>query len=600
VRAVRGETVVGHFRTQKTAALLAFLAYPPGRGRSRDELIATFWPDDDLSSARHKLSVALSALRQQLDPEGLLLFADRVRVQLAYGQFTTDVAEFRDALADAEAALTDVARAAALARATGLYTGELLAGFYDDWIFPEQQQLAERFVQALRELVRLHERREDLPGALETALRAVAVDPLREELYCEAMRLQIALGEPAEALRLYRLLEHRLQEELEITPSSGARELARAARVMTEAPAPAAAPAKPAARPPTAAGEPLREPPGGAVPLGSPFYLERPADAQLREALLRQDSIVLIKGPRQVGKTSLLARGLRQARENGAAVASTDFQRLNADHLESADALLRALAEDLCEQLDLEVLPGEVWEARRGPSPNFRRYLRRAVFGSLQGPLVWGLDEVDRLFSTPYATEVFGLFRSWHNERALDPSGPWRRLTLAIAYATEAHLFITDMNQSPFNIGTRLELVDFTMEQVEDLNRRHGAPLRSAAEIEAFFQLLGGHPYLVRCGLHALAEAQAAQDWIDPLAWMEAQAECDEGLFAEHLRRILLLLKRDPSLCEAVREVLRGHPCPSLESFYRLRSAGVLSGGTVAEARPRSLLYARFLGRHLL
>ena len=67
---------------------------------------------------------------------------------------------------------------------------------------------------------------------------------------------------------------------------------------------------------------------------------------------------------------------------------------------------------------------------------------------------------------------MFGLFRSWHNERSLNPDGPWGRLTLAIVYATEAHLFITDLNQSPFNVGTRLTLEDFTFEQVAELNGR--------------------------------------------------------------------------------------------------------------------------------
>ena len=103
---------------------------------------------------------------------------------------------------------------------------------------------------------------------------------------------------------------------------------------------------------------------------------------------------------------------------------------------------------------------------------------------------VWALDEVDRLFSKPYASEVFGLFRSWHNRRQLEPDGPWSMLTMAIAYATEAHLFITDLHQSPFNVGTRLELSDFNLEQVSDLNNRYGAPLRDNADIAIFYALL--------------------------------------------------------------------------------------------------------------
>src|SRR4029434_1802258 len=115
----------------------------------------------------------------------------------------------------------------------------------------------------------------------------------------------------------------------------------------------------------------------------------------------------------------------------------------------------------------------QVWNPHLGPSSNFERYLRREALAEAAPPLVWGLDEVDRLSTCDFGSGVFGLFRSWHNKRALDPQGPWQQLTLAIAYATEAHLFITDLNQSPFNVGTRLALEDFNFEQVAELNRRY-------------------------------------------------------------------------------------------------------------------------------
>src|SRR5438132_3636856 len=120
-------------------------------------------------------------------------------------------------------------------------------------------------------------------------------------------------------------------------------------------------------------------------------------------------------------------------------------------------------------------------------------------------------------------------------KRALDPSGPCQRLTLAMAYATEADLFITDVNQSPFNVGTRISLDDFTLEQVAELNHRYGSPLRDAAELARFYHLVGGHPYLVRRGLHELAHGTR-------LSVFEAQADRDEGPLGDHLRRILVML----------------------------------------------------------
>ena len=80
--------------------------------------------------------------------------------------------------------------------------------------------------------------------------------------------------------------------------------------------------------------------------------------------------------------------------------------------------------------------------------------------------------------------------------RSLNPAGPWSRLTQIMAYATEAHLFITDLNQSPFNVGTRLTLTDFTLDQTTELNHRYGNPLQTLHEVSRFYRLVGGQPYL--------------------------------------------------------------------------------------------------------
>lgn len=334
--------------------------------------------------------------------------------------------------------------------------------------------------------------------------------------------------------------------------------------------------------------------PGGAVALDSKLYIVRPTDDEFLEAIRRRDSIVLVKGARQMGKTSLLARGMQQARAAGSEVVLTDFQKLNASHLDSIDAFFVALAEMLYDQLDLDTDPEDFWNAKRGASINFERYVRREVLKQIEKPLVWAMDEVDRLLTCPFGSEVFGLFRSWHNERQLDPSSPWERLTLAIVYATEPHLFITDPNQSPFNVGTKLELRDFTPEQAAEMNARLGSPLRDPAEVARMYALLGGHPYLVHRGLYEMKQRGLSIDDF------EATADRDEGPYGDHLRRILVLLARDPELTEIVRGVLGGQPCPTMDSFYRLRSAGLLTGDTAREVAMRCRLYENYLKRHLL
>jgi hypothetical protein len=78
-----------------------------------------------------------------------------------------------------------------------------------------------------------------------------------------------------------------------------------------------------------------------------------------------------------------------------------------------------------------------------------------------------------------------------------------------------------------------------------------------------------------------------------------SHADRDEGLFGDHLRRILVLLAKNPELIEVLRGLIHGRPCPTPESFYRLRTAGIVTGDSGQEARLRCKIYASYLGRHL-
>lgn len=334
-------------------------------------------------------------------------------------------------------------------------------------------------------------------------------------------------------------------------------------------------------------------PPGGALPLHSNLYIKRCVDEEFQTAIQRQDSIVLVKGARQVGKTSLLARALQQARTGGFTVVLSDLQRFTSDGPDSLERLLLLLGEQLADSLNLPTFPQDRWNSSISASVNFERYLRREVMAKTSSPLIWAMDEVDRLFNHNFSLDFFALLRSWHNLRALDPDGPWTRLTLALSYATEAHLFISDFNQSPFNIGTRLLLEDFTLPQVVELNRCYGSPLNDE-DVQPYFDLVGGHPYLAQCGLYKMATARLS------LAEISAQSDKDEGPFGDHLRRMLLSLERDAGLCGALRSVLANQPGLDLPAFYRLRTAGILTGNSPQDARLRCGVYAAYLKRKFL
>lgn len=236
LRARQGDRTIQRFQTVKTGALLAYLAYYPNRNHPRELLIDQLWPDVDLDAGRMSLRTALASLRRQFEPPGTpagsVLVADRVHVRLNPQVFTTDVADFEACLSAAKradsfeeriGALPE--RIAALSKAVALYQGELLSGWYEDWVDSERERLADVFLNALDQLVSDYEREGNLEHALDHAHRLVARDRLREESHAALIRLYGRLGRPADALRQYHELERILQEELNESPSPATRRL---------------------------------------------------------------------------------------------------------------------------------------------------------------------------------------------------------------------------------------------------------------------------------------------------------------------------------------------------------------------------------------
>jgi len=334
------------------------------------------------------------------------------------------------------------------------------------------------------------------------------------------------------------------------------------------------------------------EPVGGAVPPDSPFYVRRESDAEFLQALEAGESLVLVKGARQVGKTSMLAQGTRRARELGRRHAMTDFQKFNAAQMASEDGFYRLLAATLARQLRFQYDWATEWDEIFGANLNLETFLR-SLLDAAEEPLVWFMDEVDKLFTAPFASDFFGLVRSWHNSRSTEPEGPWKKLTVVIAYATEAHLFIQDLNQSPFNVGRRLDLEDFNLQQTVDLNGRYGGPVRSYAECETLQGLLEGQPFLTRRALDLLATGKY------DLPGLLEDAAREKGPFSDHLQRMLVAVSRLPEVTEYVRAVLAGGAPAHAETHYRLLSAGVVKQQRDGRVVFRCELYRRYLQGHL-
>jgi hypothetical protein len=332
--------------------------------------------------------------------------------------------------------------------------------------------------------------------------------------------------------------------------------------------------------------------PTGAVRLKSPFYIERDMDTHLKDAIARRGITIRLKGTRQTGKSSALARLFQNTRDEKQPSVYVDFQRIDEDDTKDLNSLLRYLAEFFAAKLKTNESPAVYWNSGLGAKDKLTTFIEDQVIDADRDkPIILMLDSVDRLFSYGYRNDFFGLIRSWHDNRAFDER--WDRLNLLLSYATEATTLIQDQTQSPFNVGEGFETADFDRRQLELLNVKHGGPLNTDTHIDCIMQLLEGHPYLVRRSLYCLAR----QHWT--YERLMEHAIDDDGPFGDHLRSYIWWLKGRPNSRAELRSALKDGECATEEEFFRLRSAGLIRGHSRAKVTLRCGLYRKYLENRL-
>ncbi|MDT3444629.1 MULTISPECIES: AAA family ATPase [unclassified Pseudofrankia] len=235
----------------RAQSLLAYLALRRGAPQRREQVAFLLWPDSTEQQARTNLRHVLHTLR------ALLPAADRhveVTAQtLSLREFSADITAFDAAVAassetalSSETAQPDEAAqpgeniqfgenakpgendANALERlrlAADLYAGDLLDGWYDEWLIADREQYRQRVMAVLARLVPLLTRRGEIDAAVGYAERARRYDRLAEPPYRWLMRLYDAQGDRARAVNAYHECVATLEDELGVQPSDKTRAL---------------------------------------------------------------------------------------------------------------------------------------------------------------------------------------------------------------------------------------------------------------------------------------------------------------------------------------------------------------------------------------
>ncbi|MGC5288484.1 AfsR/SARP family transcriptional regulator [Micromonospora sp. DT231] len=203
---------------QGARRLLAFLGVRQRCARS--EAAGTLWPGSHEDRARANLRTMLWRLHR-VTPEPLVEEDDRLALAAVV---TSDVA----ALGAAAAVL--LADGSPVGAVPMLATGELLPGWYDDWVLAERERLRQTRLYALEALAERLTTQGRYGEAVQVALTAVHLEPLRESATRALIAVHLAERNINEAVRRFELFRADLGRELGVAPTPWLERLVQAGR----------------------------------------------------------------------------------------------------------------------------------------------------------------------------------------------------------------------------------------------------------------------------------------------------------------------------------------------------------------------------------
>jgi len=313
---------------------------------------------------------------------------------------------------------------------------------------------------------------------------------------------------------------------------------------------------------------------GGTLKRDAPSYVRREADDQLHTGLTT-GRFCYVLTPRQMGKSSLMVRTAVRLREEGAAVAVLDLTAIGQNL--TTEQWYNGLLNLIGQQLDLEDELEDFWDEQRGIGPlqRWMQAVREVVMARYTGRVVIFVDEIDAVRSLAFATdEFFAGIREFYNRRTQDTE--LNRLTFCLLGVATPTDLIRDTRTTPFNVGQRIELNDFTEREAAPL--LHGLERKESIATTLLKRVLywtGGHPYLTQRLCRAVAEDRnvVAATGVDRL--------CNELFLSTRAR------ERDDNLLFVRERILRSEAdLAGLLDLYRK----VLKNQSVSDDRANPLI----------
>jgi DNA-binding SARP family transcriptional activator len=218
---------IGEFESNKSRALLVYLAVESGRLHRREYVADLLWPESPGRGSLSNLRYTLSNLRQaigdrQADPPFLLISRDTLQFNTD-SDYWLDVAAFRDLATSGQ---PDQEEIDLLEQALALYRGSFLEGFsvrdsfpFEEWALFKREEIGRQVMATLGRLATIYERRADYQNALNHVRRQLELEPWQEEAHRDLMRLLALDGQRSAALAQYQICCEQIARELGVEPT---------------------------------------------------------------------------------------------------------------------------------------------------------------------------------------------------------------------------------------------------------------------------------------------------------------------------------------------------------------------------------------------
>ena len=236
---------------------------------------------------------------------------------------------------------------------------------------------------------------------------------------------------------------------------------------------------------------------GGTVQASGGIYIPRKADDELLE-LCRSGTFAYVLTPRQMGKSSLMVRTADRLANDEIASVIIDLSLFGVHKVTAVEwymGLVMTIADSLLDHIDVV----KWWQdqSHLGITQRFSLFLQKLLLAEIKGHVVIFIDEIDTTLDLTFRDDFFALIRYMHNARSTIPE--FRRLSFVlIGVATPSDL-ISDSKRTPFNIGRRVDLTDFTFEEASPLTMGLGfSDEKSKFILKSILEWTGGHPYLTQ------------------------------------------------------------------------------------------------------